>query len=480
MDFVETGVPNLDLVLGGGLVAGSLTMVTGAPGCGKTILTQQIAVHAARQGRQVLVLTTLSEPHTKLLTYLHTLAFFEEQLIGERIELLNIYRQLTEDFANVSATIIRLVREQRATLLIVDSFDSVRGLAPSEMAAKEVIYELSAGLGLLGVTVIIVGATAGETAAALPELTIADSIVALHQELHGARSVRTLEVAKMRGAAQLNGRHTYRIDSAGVQVFPRQETVALPPEAPLGEERVAFGLAELDRMMGGGPTQGSNTAVIGNPGTGKTLLALQYVLQGHRRRERGLFVSFHETEQQLIAKAVALGLEAPAALADGVDFLHYVPAELDPDVVATTIRRTVAESQVKRLVVDGLDELLGGLLDQRQSGFISALMAYARNAGVTLCVTQEIGTSLEREAQQHTTSYSAYSDNIVLLRHLEYRAELHRVLSVIKMRDSDHDRTIREFRIGTGGLTVLTVDETGGEVLEALGRVNPSSRQPLR
>ena len=85
MEFVETGVPNLDLVLGGGLVAGSLTMVTGEPGCGKTILTQQIAVHAARQGRQVLVLTTLSEPHTKLLTYLRTLASSQRALRHARV-----------------------------------------------------------------------------------------------------------------------------------------------------------------------------------------------------------------------------------------------------------------------------------------------------------------------------------------------------------------------------------------------------------
>ena len=481
MEFIESGVPNLDLVLGGGLVSGSLLMVTGAPGCGKTILSQQIAFHTARQGHPVLVLTTLSEPHTKLLTYLRTLDFFEEGLIGRRIELLNIYRQLTEDFGNVGATIIRLVREHNASLVVIDAFDSVRGLAPSEVAAKEFAYELSAGLGLLGVTVIVVGAHLSQPSVLYPELTIADSIVALNQELHGARSVRTLEVVKMRGAAQLNGRHAYRIDSTGIQVYPRQETLPLPPEEPLGGERVHFDLPELDGMMRGGPMRGSSTALVGNPGTGKTLLALHFALAGHRRGERSLFVSFHETEQQLLAKAAGLGLDLAPALADGIEFLHAVPAELDADALATAIRQVLDARPIRRLVIDGLDELLGGLLEnQRRSGFIPALLAYLGNAGVTLCYTQEVGTSVERNRQRELTSYSAYADNIILLRHLEHRARLHRVLSIVKMRDSDHDRAIRKFTIGQGGLKVLTSAESGSDVLEALGQLDPVEHQPLR
>ena len=73
--------------------------------------------------------------------------------------------------------------------------------------------------------------------------------------------------------------------------------------------------------------------------------------------------------------------------------------------------------------------------------------------------------------QAQLDEFSIYCDNLLLLRQLEYRAQMHRVVSVVKMRNSDHDRTLREFTIGQGGLTVLTPEQTAGGVLEALGRV---------
>ncbi len=469
MEFIESGVPNLDFVLGGGLVAGSLTMLIGPPGSGKTIASQQLAFHAARQGSKVLVLTTLPEPHVKLLGNLRTLAFFDEGLIGERIELINIHRQLREDFAGAGAYILRLVRDQRANLLIVDSFDSVRDLAGSEIAVKELSYELSAGLGLLGVTVIVLSALNPRQTTHYAELTIADHIIMLHNETVGVRGVRALEVTKMRGAAQRGGRHSYAIDGDGMRVYPRQEAVPPPSEVALGGGRAPFGLAELDAMMGGGPTRGGTTVLAGNPGTGKTFLGLQFLLEGQRRGDRGLYVTFHETEQQLVAKAAGVGTDLPPLLGGGLEVVHRVAVEFDPDELAAVIRERVAGG-VKRVVIDCLDDLLGGLLDRgRQLGFISSLTAHLRNAGVTSCYIQEISTAVAGEARPAAISFSAYSDNMVLLRQLEHKAEIHRIISVLKMRNSDHDRTIREFTVGPGGLTILTRDQSAG-LLEALDR----------
>lgn len=469
MEFIETGVPNLDLVLGAGLVTGSLLMVTGAPGCGKTILTQQMAFHLARRGQKVLVLTTLSEPHTKLIGYLRTLAFFDERLIGDQIEFLNIYRQLREDFTSVGASIIRLVRERRVTMVIIDSFDSMHDLAPTDVAAKELIYELSAGLGLLGVTGVIVGTNVSGQQARLPELAIADSIIILNQELVDTRSVRSLEVRKMRGTAQRNGRHTYRIDASGVRLYPRQETVPLPPEQLGYDARVPFGLTELDAMMDGGPPVGTSTALTGHPSTGKTLLALQFLLAGQQRGEPGLLISFQETEQQLTAKAAEMGLDLAGALTTGLAFVYLLPAELDADEVAALIRGQIAQRGIRRLALDGLAELLRGVMGpNRDSSYFAALLAYLRNAGVTTCFTQEL--PLPSGAAPPLSPLAPYSaDNIILLRQVEYHARLHRVLSIIKMRGSAHDRAAREFTIGPGGLTMLAATESTAGLLDALG-----------
>lgn len=470
--FLTTGIPHLDFVLGGGLVPGSLTMVIGPPGCGKTILAQQLGFHIARQGGKVLVLTTLPEPHVKLLANLRTLDFFDEARIGDQIELLNVYRQLREDFAGAGAMLLRLVRERRATLLILDSLDSVRDLAGGDMALRELIYELSAGLGLLGVTVVIVSALEPQRATQYPELTIADHIIMLRAGLRGARGLRTLEVVKMRGAAQRTGLHNYRIDARGLSVYPRQETVPLPPEVALGDGRAAFGLDELDRMMGGGPPRGSTTLLVGNPCTGKTLLALQFLADGWRRGEPGLYLTFQETERQLRVKAGSFHIPMPPAGTPGCAFRYCVPAEFDADELAADIRARIAAGSVKRLVIDSLPDLLGGLVDEdRRFSFLTSLLAYTRNAGVTTCCNQELTGVTAAESRRQATGYAAYADTIVLLRHLEFRAALHRIISILKMRNSDHDCTIREFTIDARGLTILTAQETGSGVLDAIGPV---------
>ncbi|MGN6561536.1 MAG: RAD55 family ATPase, partial [Thermomicrobiales bacterium] len=341
MEFVKTGVPNLDLILGGGLVAGSLTMLIGPPGSGKTILSQQFACHIAREGGRVLVLTTLPEPHVKLLNNLRTFSFFDEQLIGNQIELINVYRELREDFANASANLLRLVREHRATTVVVDSFDSIRALGQNESAIKELLYELSGGLGLLGVTAIIISSLDPANIPQHAELTIADHIIVLRSDSANLRGGRWLEVAKVRGAAPREGWHRYTIDRDGMHIYPRLESVMLPAEVALTAERQSFGLPELDAMMDGGPPQGSTTLITGNPGTGKTLFGLHFLLAGARQGERGLYFSFHESAQQLLAKCASLAIPVPEDVETQVEFIQLTPIEFIPDEMAAVLRERI-------------------------------------------------------------------------------------------------------------------------------------------
>jgi circadian clock protein KaiC len=461
MDFIKTGVPNLDLVLGGGLVAGSLTMLVGVPGSGKTILSQQFACYVARQGGHALVLTTLPEPHVKLLGNLQTFSFFDEQLIGDQIELINIFRQVREDFANAAANILRLVRERRATMVVIDSFDSIRALGQSELAIKELLYELSGGLGLLGVTVVIISSIDPAQMYNFAELTIADHIIVLRSDSANLRGGRWLEVAKMRGAAQREGWHRYTIDHDGVHIFPRLESVVLPAEVTLTTARQPFGVPELDAMMGGGPPHGSTTLITGNPGTGKTLFGLHFVLTGARLGERGLYFSFHESAQQLLTKCATLAVPSPEDVENWVGFSQLAPIEFIPDELATVLRERIAQGGVHRVVIDGLTELLIGLFDPVRHGtFLTALSAYFRQAGVTACYLQEQPPPIGVRDDDWSPPLAAYCDNIVLLRRLTHDAEPRRALAILTMRNSAHDHTTRQFRISVSGLTILPRDET--------------------
>ncbi|MGN6813040.1 MAG: RAD55 family ATPase [Thermomicrobiales bacterium] len=457
MEFVKTGVPNLDLILGGGLVAGSLTMLIGPPGSGKTILSQQFACHIAREGGRVLVLTTLPEPHVKLLNNLRTFSFFDEQLIGNQIELINVYRELREDFANASANLLRLVREHRATTVVVDSFDSIRALGQNESAIKELLYELSGGLGLLGVTAIIISSLDPANIPQHAELTIVDHIIVLRSDSANLRGGRWLEVAKVRGAAPREGWHRYTIDHDGMHIYPRLESVMLPAEVALTAERQSFGLPELDVMMDGGPPQGSTTLITGNPGTGKTLFGLHFLLAGARQGERGLYFSFHESAQQLLAKCASLAIPVPEDVETQVEFIQLTPIEFIPDEMAAVLRERIDQGGVRRVVIDGLTELLIGLFDPvRHGAFLTALSAYFRQAGVTACYIQEQPPPIGVREDDWSPPLAAYCDNIVLLRRLTSDHQTRRTLTILTMRNSAHDHATREFQITANGLTIAS------------------------
>src|SRR5690606_25118747 len=144
--------------------------------------------------------------------------------------------------------------------------------------------------------------------AAAPEHTMVDGWLQLRDELHGARSVRTLLVHKQRGAPYLRGRHEFRISDKGVSVYPRAEALLTRVPAPTAPtERVPTGVASFDHMIGGGYPSCSATLLVGPTGAGKTTLGLQF-LSSCTREETGLLFGFYETPARIRAKAQSLGI----------------------------------------------------------------------------------------------------------------------------------------------------------------------------
>ncbi len=285
IDMLETGVPNLDRILGGGILRGSIAMVIGAPGSGKTVLGQQIAFHAASRGAPVLYLTGYSETHEKLLAHNHGLSFFEPNVIGEQFQLASLPDLLRQGVDETEEAIIATARQQRASLVILDGFRSMRGFLGDDQAAAHFLYSLGAKLAILGMTTLVLVEGDPEESHRYPELTVCDMIVVLRRERSESRQRRTLEVFKARGSRPLGGDHPFVIDDSGIVIFPRFESVVTATEPAWNADRAAFGIADLDALMDGGLNAGTITLVAGSPGVGKTTLGLHLLAEGIRRQE---------------------------------------------------------------------------------------------------------------------------------------------------------------------------------------------------
>lgn len=461
MTRLATGIPELDLVLGGGLLAGSLVVVGGGPGTGKTILAQQICFATATPERKAIYYTTLIEPHTKLVSHLESFDFFDRDALEKRVEFIHLGDLLVEERGSdadplgpVITEIVRTCFQQRPAVVVIDSAKALRDFIDGA-ALRKVIYDLAGKVSHSGVVLFFLGEYTAEELGSLPEFSLADGIIELAYESREPVDRRWLRLRKLRGSAHLGGKHSFSIGPSGVAVHPRLETLPLPPDAkePVGR-RITSGIPKLDELMGGGIHDGEATAIVGPSGTGKTGVALHFVVEGITQGERCLYVSFQESESQLVEKAASFGWDIAAPLQEGRLSIHHVPGEeLDLDKVAAAMRAELAAGDVRRVAVDSLGELVFAARElERLPAFARALAGFIRAGGASALITSDTPTTSMIVDPLGGLSFLFH--NVVLLRYVEIESETRRSISIFKMRGSDHAKGVWQCEVGEHGLSI--------------------------
>ncbi len=445
---LTTGVPGLDTVLGGGILPGSIVMLVGVPGSGKTILAQQLAHHRALQGDRVLFLIGYSETQDKLIANGRRFDFFDPRRIGSEVlfgNLIDLLRQGTEETEDA---IVAMARQQRARLVVLDGFSSIRHSLPDEPVPGAFLYSLGNKLALLGATTIVT--TEGDLPrnAYEPEYTIADAIIGLGRTTAGLRDRRLIDVNKVRGAAPLIGRHAITIDASGVSVYPRLETIVGSRQAPWSNGSVSLGIDALDELLDGGLTIGTSTMVAGSPGTGKTLLGLHFVAEGARRNEPSMMVEFIEDRAQIDERARTFGFDD--VINEGSElvlFQEIPPYEMEADLIAHRIIEQVDQHGIQRLVIDSATELQRAIDGPRQADFLAALVHALRIRNVTTLITFDVPTIVGSELSFADSAMAVLAENLILLRQAEYQGSLYRMLSLLKLRFGPTDQRFHSYAI---------------------------------
>ncbi len=227
------------------------------------------------------------------------------------------------------------------------------------------------------------------------------------------------------------------------------------------DDRVRTGADGLDTMLGGGFLPSSMVLVRGAPGTGKTSLALQFLIEGAKEEEAGLFVSFEEFPQSLYRDAQSLGWDLKELERDGWVRLMFTSPEvflasLEP--ADSGLNRLIREANIRRLVLDSVshfDRLTDDGQELRRL-YTHAVNGLRRERLTALLLGEE---SRSRYSQAFKGGLSFLVDAIVLMRYVEIESAMQRALLVLKMRGSGHAKEIRRYVIEAGGLRVLDVFE---------------------
>jgi circadian clock protein KaiC len=453
---MSTGLADLDLILGGGLEPGSVVVLAGPPGAGKTILAQQICFTNATAGHRAVYYTTLSEPHSKMVDHLRGFTFFDPAALGPKVEYVHLGDLLRDtgakDLELLIDEVVRKAFDDQPVLVVIDSIKMLRGFV-SEHALRTAFYDLTSRVGHSGAVLLLLGEYTPEEMQDGVEFSLADGIIQLSHEPREPVDRRGLRIVKLRAATHLSGTHTVHITAEGFRVYPRVETFQ-PGETTPGNERIPSGLPGLDTLMGGGIPRGDATLVLGPSGAGKTIGCLDFIAEGIARGERCLYITFQDTANQLSEMAAGFGGGFEAALAGDQLMISHVPmGNLDLDVLATVIRHRLADGTTSRVVIDSLAEMAYAAREaERFPAYLRSLIAVVRSAGASLWVTSE--TTTFGPMKDPLVGLMFLFHNVVQIRYIEHCSEVGRAINVLKMRNSSHDRGIYACHITDDGVTV--------------------------
>jgi circadian clock protein KaiC len=462
---LRSAVPGLDQILGGGLFRTGVYIIQGLPGCGKTILANQICYGHVAEGGSAVYVTLLAESHSRMIQHLSTLSFFDVEAFPDRLAYISAFHELeSAGLKGLMGVLRREMRTRRVGVLVLDGLVAASEGA-SDLDLKKFIHELQSIAVLQDCTVLLL--TSGNIHRMAAEHTMVDGLIEVEDKLFDARSERSIQVRKFRGAGPLRGKHSLRIDNDGITVFPRIESLYRgAAQESACETATTSGIPSLDALLAiGGVPVGSSTVVVGSTGTGKTTMGLQF-LHASSAGEPGLHLSFFEGPARLRSKARSLGMDLEPLEADGtVELMWHSPGEALLDEIADRLLAAVARRQVRRLVVDGLSGFLeSAVYQERVSRFFSCLCNELRSRGVTVMMTLETRDVVSSVVSM-PWGVSGLVDNLFFLRFVHDEGHVERLLTIIKMRDTDYEAGLRRLRIDGQGMHIAGTYRADGDVI---------------
>jgi circadian clock protein KaiC len=453
---VETGVRNLDALLFGGLPRGSVVVLAGSPGTGKTILTQQLCFHAASSANVVLYFNTLSEPTAKALRNLAQFSFFDDTKVGaggvQFVDLGVILR--TKGLAEASTLIMDQVKKLKPGLVVIDSFKVFDDLARSPEEQRKFDYELAVNLMAWEVTTLLLGEYAPHDINSNPLFSIVDGVIMMSQRVQSGEQQRFLQVLKLRGTAHSREEHTFAINANGIEVLAPRITIKREDRGP-GGARCRTGIVKFDELLGEGISRGSSLLIAGVAGTGKTVLLLEFIYRGAMAGEKGVIFSFEETQERLLAAAQGLGWDLQREIDRGmVDIVFIAQPDIMVEHHLLMIRERVESSGAQRVAIDSISVFLHKVKDaelNREKVFqLASIVQNTQAVGFFATDIPYGAHQISRFGVEETVV-----DGIILLSSVEEGFERERYIEVYKLRNTAHLQGRHNMLIGVGGISVF-------------------------
>jgi circadian clock protein KaiC len=458
-----SGIPGLDEITRGGLPRGRTTLITGGPGCGKTLLATQFVVNGIIKYNEPGVYIAFEETAEELATNMTSLGVDLNEITTKgKLIIDHIHVDPSEiehtgayDLEPLFLRIASAVREVKAQRVALDTVEVLFAGLPDPLTIRAEVRRLFRFLKDQKITAIATGERS-DTALTRHNLEefVSDCVIKLDHRTVGEISTRHLQVVKYRGSTHGTNSYPFLIDSTGVTVAP---ITSLGLEHPAPTERVSSGIPRLDAMLGGkGFFRGSSTLISGAAGTGKTSVAVHFIDAACRRGERALYFVFEESQNQIIRNMLSIGINLEQWVKKGLLKFHAVrPTSLGLEMHLSQTYRAIADFAPQVVVVDPISNLIAvGTLSEANS-MVRRLVDYLKTKEITAMFTDL--SANETQMSETEIGVSSLMDTWAQIQHIEQNGERNRGIAVLKSRGTAHSNQVREFLITDNGVDLADV-----------------------
>ena len=456
---LPTGVAGLDCILGGGLPARHPYLVQGDHGSGKTTFGLQFCRAGVERGERVLFLSTCeSEGEIREIAASHgwpldgvTIHYHDARdTLSEGPEQ-SVFHPAEVELPRTIEELLSVIDEVNPQRLVIDSLSEIKLLAADLRWFRRQVLMLREELVGRRCTTLFCG---GRETVDDPIESIVHGVIDLEQVAPDyGPDRRRLRVRKMRGQPFSSGYHDFRLRTGGLEVYPR--LVAAEHRRQCDAATLPSGVPKLDECFGGGVDRGATTLLLGPAGSGKSIIASQYVSAAAERGERSAMYIFDEGVHTLLHRAESLGMDLSRHVDAGtVEVRPIDPAELSPGEFSHCVRHAVVDRGVRLVVIDSLAGYLHAMPSERALTLhLHELLTYLGQQGVTVLMTMS-QHGLPGTPRNAPMDLSYIADSVLLLHMFEHAGELCGAMSVYKRRGGRHERTLRELQFGPEGIRI--------------------------
>jgi len=449
----RTGIEYFDEhILKDGFPDGSLILVAGEPGAGKTIFSATFLYNGAKKFGEKGAYVSLAETKSEFYESMRQLGMdfkeLEKEGLFKFIDLVTVGGETVEKEIGLMIEEIAQFRPKRIVIDSISVFAQVLGAEKTRVLLHTMLGRFVKAYNSTALLIAEKPVGTEKIGYGIEEFVV-DGVVILRYESLGEVTRRVMEIPKMRRRHVERAQYEYVITHKGI------EFVAVPElerkEIEYTMEKITTGIDKLDEMLGGGVYKGSNVLFVGMTGTGKSTFALHFAIANALQGRKAVYISFEEPVDQIIRAAKNYNMPIEDAMKENLKIFTWIPESRTPVCTFLKIKEIIEEFKPEILVIDSLTSLRRHMDEKELTKMLRYIGLLTKANRITTYFT--LNEEIDFEVVPFTGA-STMMDVIIGLKYQVTNGTIERRIAIVKSRASSHSRKIYKYEITNRGVKI--------------------------